>query len=287
MRADLHIHSVYSDGSHTPAELAFLAKRKGIELIALTDHDNFGGEAEKRAAFAAQGIDYLTGVELSAYENGKKIHMTGYGYDVTSPLLAKYQAERVKQSYDRLYDVLGKLKRYKGIFLPEEKVREQLFDGGMPVHTMHVARALAKEGYYATIKEIFADCFMPGQPTYSYVGRLTPAEAVEILHSMGGVACIAHPGRIDLPFDEREKLIFRLKEEGADGIECFYPTHTVEETAYFCGLADRLGLLKTGGSDYHCEWGKRLPGAPLFEPDEGFLRAAHVRGERLFAEEKR
>lgn len=277
MRTDLHIHSVYSDGSHTPVQLAALAKRRGVERASVTDHDNFDGEAEKRAAFEAEGINYVTGVELSAYRDAKKIHITGYAYDINSPLLPVCQAERVRLSGDRLLDTLDRLKFYKGIRLTEEQVRLQLYKKDMPVHTMHVVRAILAAGYYATVKEVFTDCFTPGSPTYSYVGRFTPVEAIELLHSMGGVACIAHPGRIRLSFAEREKLIAELKEAGVDGIECYYTTHTESETAYFCRLADRLGLLKTGGSDYHNEWGARLPGAPLFEPDEALLRAIHVR----------
>lgn len=277
LRADLHVHSVFSDGSHTPDELASLAFNLGMGMVSVTDHDNFDGEKEKRAAFLSRGIKYLTGVELSAYENRKKIHITGYAYDVDSPLLKGYQAERVRLSGERLLDVLEKLKRYKGIALAEKKVRAQLYQEDMPVHTMHVVKALVSEGYYATVKEVFADCFTPEAPTYSYVGRFTPVEAVEILHSMGGIACIAHLGRISLPFDEREKLILRLASAGVDGIECFYPTHTEEETNYFCGLADRLGLFKTGGSDYHNEWGARRLGTPFFEPDEELLRTIHVR----------
>lgn len=271
------MHSVYSDGSHTPEMLAKLTKRRGLDLVSVTDHDNFGGESEKRAAFAAEGVKYVTGIELSAYEKKKKIHMTGYAYDVDSPLLAEYQAERIRLADERLCDTLERLRRCKGIAITREQVCAQLYAKDVPVHTMHVVKAILAAGYYATVREVFADCFLPESPTYSYIGRLTPEEAISMIHSMGGIVCVAHPGRIDMPSEEKEREIRKLKEMGADGIECFYSAHTQEQTEYFCALADELGLLKTGGSDYHNEWGGRLPGKPAFEPSEELLCALKLR----------
>lgn len=274
MRADLHIHSVYSDGQHTPAELAEICRQNGVRLASLTDHDNFAGDKEKRAAFAAAGVHYLTGVEISAYEGKTKVHITGYGYSADTPLCAAMQKERERLAYERLDDVLERLKRYKNIHLAKEEVLAERQED-VPPHTMHVVLALVKKGFYPTVRDAFRDCFQPDSPTYSYVGRPTPFEAVEMLHALGGVACLAHPGRIFLPFEEREMLIDRLKERGLDGIECNYPTHTVEETAYYRAICNRLGLLETGGSDFHRDGGGRTIGEPFFEPDEAFLRAVH------------
>lgn len=274
MKADLHIHSVYSDGQHTPAELAEICRQNGVRFASLTDHDNFAGDKEKRAAFAAAGVHYLTGVEISAYAGKTKVHITGYGYAADTPLCAAMQKERERLAYERLDDVLERLKRYKNIFLTREEVLAERQED-VPPHTMHIVLALVKKGIYPTVKEAFLDCFQPDSPTYSYVGRPTPFEAVEMLHALGGVACLAHPGRIILPFEEREKLIGRLKERGLDGIECNYPTHTVEETAYYRAICNRLGLLETGGSDFHRDGGTRTVGEPFFEPEDAFLRAVH------------
>ncbi len=275
MKADLHMHSVYSDGQHTPAEMAALCRQSGVELASLTDHDNFAGDAEKRAAFAAAGLRYLTGVEISAYEGRTKVHVTGYGYDAASPLCAALQRERERLAYERLDDVLKRLKKYKGISLSrEEALVERQAD--VPPHTMHVVLALVKKGYYPTVGAAFRDCFQPDSPTYSYVGRPTPFEAVGMIHSLGGIACLAHPGRISLPFAEREGLVRRLKDRGLDGIECFYPTHTAEETAYYRSLAAESGLLVSGGSDFHRDGGGRTVGEPFFEPSAAFLRAVHI-----------
>ncbi|MBP5242742.1 MAG: hypothetical protein J6Z36_03525 [Clostridia bacterium] len=277
MNADLHFHSVYSDGAHTPEELATMSAMNGVTLAACTDHDNFDGDKEKRAAFEKKGVIYLTGVELSAYSEKLKVHITGYAYNSDSELCRKYQAERVKASYERLYDVLEKLKFYKNISLTEEEVLAQLAVKSSPVHTAHVVKALLAGGYYPDAAAAFKDCFMPWLPTYSFVGRVTPEEGIKTLHELGGIACIAHPGRIRLEHAEREKLICELKEMGADGIECTYTSHTERETQYFKGLADKLQLLKTGGSDFHRAGAGRELGFPRFEPSDELLEATHVR----------
>ncbi len=274
MKADLHMHSVWSDGQYMPAELAVLCRQSGVELASLTDHDNFAGDGEKRAAFAAAGVGYLTGVEISAYEGKTKVHVTGYGYDAASPLCAALQRERARLADERLNDVLERLKTYKNIRLSREDVLAER-KADVPVHTLHIASALVKKGFYPNLKGAFLDCFQPDSPTYSYVGRPTPVEAIEMLHSLGGVACLAHPGRIWLPFEERAALIRQLKDRGLDGIECTYPTHTAEETAYYLSLCEELGLFRTGGSDFHRDGGGRTVGVPFFEPDEAFLRAVH------------
>jgi hypothetical protein len=278
MRADLHIHSVYSDGSCFPEELAQKAAANGVELASVTDHDNFAGDEVKRACFSGMGITYLSGVEISAYRDKTKIHMTGYGYDLTSPLLASYQDTLYQNAYLRMQDVIDRLARYKNIYITEEDVLAQQRVKA-PVHTMHIVRAIKQKGYYDSYRDIFTDCFQPDRPTYSFLGRPTPETAIEMLHSLGGIICIAHPGRIELPFEEREKLILQLKEEGADGMECVYSTHTKEETEYFSALANRIGLLQSGGSDYHSDLGRRIIGMPVFEPSPAFLERVGIKSK--------
>ena len=277
MKADLHIHSFYSDGMYSPTELARLAQKNGVRLASVTDHDNFMGDEEKRRVFSDMGITYVSGIEISAYENEKKIHLTGYAFDCASPLLREYQKELFENSIERLYDVLEKLKRYKGIELTAEEVYAQQALQGIPVHTMHVVKALKEKRLYKTYRDVFRDCFLPGLPTYSFVGRWTPEQAIDRIHSLGGICCIAHPGRLDMGFEEREKIIYRLKEMGVDGMECFYSTHTEEQTAYFEGLCEKLGLFRSGGSDFHSDFGSREIGKPYFQPSDEFLRALKVR----------
>lgn len=277
MRADLHTHSVYSDGKYGPEELAAIARGNGVELFSVTDHDNFAGDAEKRRAAEGAGMRYVTGVEISAYEGRKKVHVTGYAYDASGELCARYQRERVRAADERLEDVIGKLKFYKGIALTKEEVYAQRKVEGIPIHTNHIVYALLAKGCYPDIGSVFKDCFRPELPTYSFVGRPTPDDAIRMLHSMGGIACIAHPGRIDLPPDERERLIRDLRRRGMDGLECTYSTHTAKETAYFKALAGELGMYRTGGSDFHREGSGRFVGKPDFEPEEALLERLGIR----------
>ncbi len=277
MRADLHTHSLYSDGQFSPIELVKIAKRNGVELLSITDHDNFYGEDEKRNAANSAGITYLTGVEISAYEGKVKTHITGYGYDATSGLCKKYQAERLRRADDRLLDVIERLRYYQNIVITPDEAYAQVKRENTPVHTRHIVGAILERGYFQSVGEAFRTLFTPDKPTYSFVGRPTPDEAIEIIHSMGGIACIAHPGRIALAFKEREKLIRSLKDRGMDGIESNYPSHTERETEYFHGLAKELNLFQTGGSDFHYDDKRREVGTPNFTPSDEFLAAVKLK----------
>ena len=127
-----------------------------------------------------------------------------------------------------------------------------------------------------TAGEIYERYLAPGRIAHSIIGRPTPEEAADCIHASGGIASVAHPGRITLSFGEREKIILRLAEYGVDGIEAFYTTHTEEETEYFEKLAQKAGLLVTGGSDTHVETETHKIGRPLFYPSEKLLAALGV-----------
>lgn len=270
MRADLHTHSVYSDGLYTPDELCRRAKSNGVELLSVTDHDTMNGEAEKRAAAEKYGLSYVTGWEISAYEGESKIHVTGYGCRFTGAY-ETFMRERRRLGFDRAADSVEKLKK-AGIFITLEDAKARRADPTSPVHTMHVAQAAAAVSGM-TSGEIYEKFLAPGKLAHSTIGRPTPCEAIDCIHASGGIACIAHPGRITLEFSEREKLISRLADYGADGIEAVYTTHTEEETEYFKRLAGRLGLLVTGGSDTHYESADHRIGYPLFYPSDELLSA--------------
>ena len=272
MKADMHVHSVRSDGEFTAKELARRAAENGVQLLCITDHDNFGGYGQKRAALRSAGIVSVPGVEISAYEGKIKLHLTGYGFDPSAPRLGAIQRTLTEGARERMYDTLFRLKKYKGYALNENEIYAQQRAEG-PVHTMHVVRALVSRGYYPDVTAAFRDCFIPGLPTYSFVGRPTPEWAIDALHSLGGIICIAHPGRIYLAAEEKEKTIRRLVKAGVDGMECFYSSHTERETEYFLRLAEELGILVSGGSDFHADGSGRTIGVPHFEPSQAFLRA--------------
>lgn len=268
MRADLHLHSVFSDGHYSPEEVCIRAKNNGVELISITDHDSMNGEDEKRLAAKKYGLYYISGWEISAYANGEKIHITGYGCERGSAY-KEFLADRLRTSVLRAEDSVQKL-RSLGISVTMEKVLAKRAHESSPLHTMHISRAIEEETGMPSY-QAYENYLAPNMPASSLLGRPSPEQAIACIHDCGGVACIAHPGRIQMEFSEREKLIRELKKFGVDGMEVYYPTHTEEEKQYFLRLTKELALLVTGGSDTHYESEERKIGEPYFSPSEEFL----------------
>lgn len=272
MRADLHLHSVFSDGRYTPEEVCIRAKNNGVQLISVTDHDSMNGEDEKRAMAKKYGLYYLSGWEISAYEGVEKIHITGYNCQRKLAYL-EFLKERVTTSVLRAEDSVKKLNAM-GIAVTMDEVLANRTDDTAPLHTMHISKAIEqKTGMPAC--QAYEDYLAPNMPASSLVGRPTPEQAINCIHECGGIACIAHPGRIQREFKERENLVRSLKKLGVDGIEVYYPTHTEKETRYFLGLAKELSLLVTGGSDTHYESEERKIGTPSFCPSKELLESVN------------
>ncbi len=261
MKADLHLHSTYSDGKYTPDEICQRAKSRGISLLSITDHDTLLGLEEKQAAAKRHGLWYIGGWEISAYEGEEKIHILGYGCGINEEYF-RFTEKRAQASFARAEDSVKKCNR-AGIPLTMEDVLAQIMQSGAPVHTMHVARALTRyvEGAEG---EIYLRYLAKGKLANSNLGRPTPQEAIEVIHALGGVASLAHLGRIPLPKERREALVRRLVKAGLDGIEGVYTTHTARETEFFHTLASRYGLFLSGGSDTHVEDGTHTIGKPDF-----------------------
>ena len=268
MRADLHMHSTYSDGLCSPDELCRLAKSRGLELLSVTDHDTMNGEEIKRAAAEKYGLRYLPGWEISAYSDKQKIHILGYGCQ-RNQAYTDFMEDRKKMAYLRAEDRIMKMQK-TGIPITMEHVVSFRADPTTPVHTMHVARALAMF-LNATPSEVYQEYLQRGKAAYSDIGRPTPEEAIDCIHASGGFAVIAHPGRIRTEKEEKQTLIHALADYGVDGIEAVYTTHTEEETAWFKSLAKEYRLLVTGGSDTHVEDGSHAVGSPAFFADELLL----------------
>ena len=275
MFADLHTHSIYSDGLYSPDEICRRAKARGLSLLSITDHDTLAGEEVKQAAAKRHGLAYVTGWEISAYEGDQKIHILGYGCALNEAYYSFMEA-RKKGSRLRAEDCVQKLQKL-GVPVTMEEVYMQLSSPDLPIHTMHVARAAAGH-LRATDSEVYMQYLGYGKPANSLLGRPSPKEAIECIHACGGIAVLAHPGRISMDFEERERMLRDLKGWGADGIEIFYTTHTEEETEYFLRLSKELGLLVTGGSDTHFEedesgyhFPKPFIGSPSFVPSKELL----------------
>ncbi len=273
MRADLHIHSTYSDGFYSPDEICRLAKSRNLSLLSITDHDTLSGEESKRAAAQKHGLAYLSGWEISAYEGLEKIHILGYGCQ-TGAAYENFLQERKAASKARAEESVQKF-RALGVPVSLSDVESMQKDKNSPIHTMHVARAAA---LYLGISsgEVYERYLSVGKPANSNLGRPTPRQAIDCIHALGGVACIAHPGRLSMDESKREKLLKELADYGADGIECAYSSHTAKETEYFCALAKKWGLFATGGSDTHIEDETHIIGNPVFYAGKTLLEKVQI-----------
>lgn len=274
MFADLHLHSVYSDGRYAPDRICALAQERGLGLLSITDHDTLAGLEIKRAQAKAYGLQYISGWEVSAYEGETKVHILGYGCEADGAYAA-FTETRKQAAFVRAEESVEKF-RALGVPVTFDEVLAQRSASDLPVHTMHVARAASK--YLGLAEgEVYLRYLAVGKAANSNYGRPTPKEAIDCIHASGGIASIAHPGRITLPFAEREALLLRLTSLGADGIEAFYTTHTKEDEEYFLSFAKEKSLLVTGGSDTHIEDGTHAVGAPRFSVSDDLLERLKIR----------
>ena len=263
-------------------------------MFSLTDHDNMGGCTEAREAAIEFGLHFLHGWEVSSYENATKVHILGYGCHENEAYHAFIEGRR-KGSVIRAKDMIKKANAYFGTNVSFEEVEAFHLRKFAPLHTMHVVKAFAQR---LSMKrgEVYVRYFARGGPAFSEECRPTPEDAVEIIHKTGGIAVLAHPGRIlDLSEEDlarfrasqdederavlkkksaiaREGLMDRLTDLGLDGIECIYTTHTFKETEYFLAYAKRRGLIVTGGSDFHAEGAQNVIGMPTFDMCEAVAK---------------
>jgi len=244
-RVDLHTHSHFSDGEHSPRHVADLAREAGLFACALTDHDCLDGLLEFREA--AEGFEPLTGVEISARQDHHDVHVLGYLLDPLHEGLRGHLEALAETRRTRTSAMLGRLREH-GIDLDEAEVARDAGPGtiGRP----HLAHALVARGDASTVSEAFRKFLRPGTPGYVPKTGPTPAEAIDWIHRAGGVAVLAHPGLL-----KRRRWIREMADAGLDGLEVWHPKHGKEQSRWFVELARALDLVPTGGSDYH---GKRI-----------------------------
>jgi predicted metal-dependent phosphoesterase TrpH len=242
-KADLHMHTIHSDGTLTTRELMERARRVGLTTISITDHDNSSAIDEALVLSDELGVEVISGMELSATLGDHDIHLLGYFFDHTHrdllDYLNFYRRERIK----RAERIVGKLNELK-IPLTIESVLEQAGNGS--VGRPHIANALLEEGLTETYHEAFFKYIGFGRPAYEKKYQVTPREAIELIASAGGISFIAHPGNT---FDD--KVLVELIKQGVDGIEVIHPSHSPERVAHYKGIANEYFLLTSGGSDFH------------------------------------
>ncbi|MEV6689623.1 PHP domain-containing protein [Streptomyces sp. NPDC051130] len=248
MRIDLHAHSTASDGTDTPAELVRNAAAAGLDVVALTDHDTVGGYAEAIAALP-QGLTLVTGAELSCRLDGTGVHMLAYLFDPEEPEL---HAERELVRDDRTpraQAMIGKL-RALGVDITWEQVAR--IAGAGSVGRPHIATALVELGVVPTVSDAFTpDWLADGGRAYAEKHELDPFDAIRLVKAAGGVTVLAHPAAVKRGVCVPESALAELAAAGLDGIEVDHMDHDAATRARLRGLADDLGLLTTGSSDYH------------------------------------
>lgn len=254
MYADLHLHSHFSDGTFSPEELAGHGQRVGLHVMSLTDHDTVDGCARMAAACAERDIEFVTGCEFTVGHGNTELHLLGYLMDIEHirlrSELAKYQEVR----RNRIHEMVGRLQKI-GVKITSEDVMK-IANNDAPGRP-HIGRALVALGHCRTLDEAFRKWLKKGKPAWVPKDKLTSAEAIALIHEAGGLAVLAHPGLY-----HRDEVIAPLVEEGLDGIECLYTRHSTSMTEHYIMLAEKYGLLVTGGSDCHGESkGKPLIGS--------------------------
>lgn len=247
-RCDLHTHSTYSDGTDTPEQLIEKAVKAGLEAIVLSDHNNVSGLPEFFAAARGKDIEAIGGVEFSTDYGSTELHILGLFieeryFDEINRMMLDYKY-RKEESNIRLVEAL----REAGYEIDYAAIRGKT-PGGQ-VNRALIAAALTEKGYTSSVKEAFSRLLSEKNGFYVPPRRISSFDAIRYLRSIGAVTILAHP-LLNLSEEELECFLPRAKEAGLDGMETRYSTYDARESAVAAALADRYGLLHSGGSDYH------------------------------------
>ncbi len=245
---DLHMHSIFSDGSMTPEELIAEGVKSGLKGMALTDHDTVAGVARFLAAAEQAGMPALTGVEVSADVETGTLHILGYGIDVQNRMLQEHLRWIREGRDERNREILHKLNRM-GIRITMEEVSR--YAGADVVGRPHIAQALIAGNHARDKRDAFDRFLARGKPAYAERRRLESGSTLELIRLAGGVPVVAHPFTLKRAPRELKQFFSDLKGQGLGGIEVYYSEHTADMQKAFAALAKELGLLMTGGSDYH------------------------------------
>ncbi len=249
LNADLHCHSVVSDGTLTPEALAQRAKANGVELWALTDHDEIGGLARAAAAAQAQGLPFLTGVEISVTFIGHTVHIVGLGFDANDPRLTQGLQQTRGGRGQRAMDMAAGLAKV-GIAGAYEGA---LAFAGNPelISRTHFARFLVDTKVCKDTHEVFRKYLTEGKPGYVEHRWATLKDAVTWITQAGGIAVIAHPARYKFSTNEEYALFTEFKAHGGQGVEVITGSHTPAEYLSYADTAREFGLAASRGSDFH------------------------------------
>jgi len=244
-KVDLHIHTTASDGRLSPADIVRKSVELGLAVIAIADHDTVDGiEPALAAAKAFPELRVIPCVEMSTDIPQEEVHVLGYFVDYTAPDFRAGLEKLRRSRWERARGIVARLASL-GINIDWQRVQEIAGDGAMG--RPHIAQAMLEKGYISSLKEAFVSYIGRNGPAYVEREKLTPVEAVGAILQAKGLPVLAHP----LTASSFEKIIADLKAAGLVGIEAYYNGYTGDEVAKLVGLAERHGLIATGGSDFH------------------------------------
>lgn len=242
-RADLHLHSTYSDGVLSPYELIKKAKEANLRIISITDHDNVNAIDDAIGIGEEFGVEVIPGVELSVNLEDKEVHILGYFVDHKYPAflehLSMFRRERLRRA-ERIVEKLNNL----NVPLKLEDVLERA--GTASIGRPHIATALVEGGLAESYRQAFSKYIGYGCPAYEKKYQLSPTEALQLVATAKGLSFLAHPGKY-----MSDAALLELIKAGVDGVEVIHPSHGPERMAHFRGIVNEYFLLQSGGSDFH------------------------------------
>ncbi len=267
LNADLHCHSVVSDGTLSPEALAERAKANGVELWALTDHDEIGGLQRAAAAARANGIHFLTGAEISVTFAGETVHIVGLGFDADNANIVRGLHDTRGGRQQRAMEMAAGLAKV-GITAAYEGACKFVGNPELISRT-HFARFLVESGACSNTSEVFRKYLTEGKPGYVPHRWASLKDAVTWITQAGGVAVIAHPGRYKFTVNEEYALFTEFKAHGGQAVEVVTGSHSPPEYIKYAETAKEFGLAASRGSDFHSPDESRIDlGALPFLPGE-------------------
>ena len=271
---DLHTHSSASDGSLSPAQLVAHAQQRGLDAMALTDHDTIDGLDEALTSGAELGLEVVPGLEISVKVENTSMHLLGYLLDHRHPKLMEELLILQKSRAERNPQIVRKLNNLGMDISLEELERAS---GGGQIGRLHIASVLKDKGHVENVQQAFDLYLKQGQPAHMDKFRFDPETAFSMIHSAGGVSVVAHPFTLTKDRNELDAWIRRFKTMGLSGIEAYYADHTTDQIQFCRQLALKYDLIVTGGSDYH---GANKPGIEI-GVGRGGLRVPYSLLEKL------
>jgi predicted metal-dependent phosphoesterase TrpH len=241
-KIDLHIHTHCSDGAFSPIGVVNKAKKAGIDIISITDHDNLDGIKIAQEYAKEVGIEVIPGVEISTDVEDREVHLLGYFIDIENEEFQKYLSFFRQERYNRAVRIVRKLNNL-GIVITIEDVLSQAKSSA--IGRPHIAQALLELGYISNFFEAFDKYIGNYCPAYERKIHVSPQSALKLINDAGGLAFIAHPGNIN------EKILLSLIKYGLDGIEVIHPSHNPTQVKFYRGIVNEFYLLASGGSDFH------------------------------------